>query len=47
MANLVARILAGLLLVLRRRHGGNEDSGRTRQTSTIYLSRSIRMIRGP
>lgn len=45
MANLVARILAGLLLVLRRRHGGNEDSGRTRQT--IYLSRSIRMIRGP
>ena len=34
MANLVARILAGLLLVLRRRHGGNEDSGRTRQTST-------------
>ena len=37
MANLVARILAGLLLVLRRRHGGSEESGRTRVAAAVAI----------
>ena len=37
MANLVARILAGLLLVLRRRHGASEESGRTRVAAAVAI----------